>query len=89
VSSFILNVLSAEQALSPSTANTVGAASFVRLFNNTAAAQLVTKQNVTANTANVSFTIASNQEAFLLKTPADTLTANAGVLATSVKVRGG
>ena len=87
MSNFILNVLSTEAAVNTSVANTVSNAPFVRVFNNTAGAVLVTKQ--VANTANVSLTVAAGQEVFLVKAPADTLTSNAasGVVACSVKVR--
>lgn len=90
MASFILNILSTEAAIN-TVASTVSNASFVRIYNGNAAVQIVTKQNVVANTANVSFSVPPGQEFFLLKSPADTLTANASglVVASSVKVRGG
>ena len=75
----IVKVLSSEIALS--TANTVGAASVVRVYNNTAGAVLVTRANgSTIGTV----TLGVGEIVYLQKAPADTLAANVAVRAVSV-----
>jgi hypothetical protein len=85
VGELILKITGVEQSLS-ATANTVGDASFVRLLNSNTGPVVVTQQNVAANTANSTYTLASGGEVFIKKAPIDTLTAAAdGIVAVSVK----
>jgi len=81
----VLKLQGVEITLS-ATANTVGLASFVRVYNATAAAIVLTKQNVVANTANATITVGTLQEVFVNKAPTDTLTSPAALLATPVKL---
>lgn len=75
----LVKILGTEIALS--TANTVGTASVVRVYNNTANPVLVTRANgSTIGTA----TLAAGEIVYLQKAPADTLAANAAVRAVSV-----
>jgi hypothetical protein len=82
----IIRVTGVESTVN-STPNTVGDSSFVRVLNSSAGTALVTQQNVAANTANVSISLAAGKETFLNKAPVDTLTSNvaSGVLAVGIK----
>lgn len=71
--------------ISLSTANTVYGARAVRLVNTTAGAVLITiTAGANTGTANGTFTLRSNSEVIVPKTPTDTITANAAILATPV-----
>lgn len=69
------------QEIALSTANTVSAASVVRVYNNTAGAILITRAN--ASTLGT-VTIAPGEIIYFQKAPAETLAANAAVRAVSV-----
>lgn len=70
------------QEIALSTANTVGSASVVRLFNNSGGAVLITRANGggTIGTA----TIASGEVIYLQKVASDTIASNVAVRAASV-----
>lgn len=75
----MVKIIGTEIALS--TANTVGSASVVRVYNNTAGAVLVTRSNgSTLGTV----TLGVGEIIYLQKSPADTLASNAAVRAVSV-----
>ena len=77
----MVKILGQEIALS--TANTVGSASVVRVYNNTAGAVLVTRANAgTLGTV----TLAAGEIIYFQKAAAETLAANIAVRAVSVAV---
>jgi hypothetical protein len=78
----MIKLLSVEQSCN-TTANTIANGKTVRLFNNTAAAVLITQKD-SANNILGTITIAANSELFIKKTISDTLEANSGILAVSV-----
>ena len=76
----MVKLMGSEIALS--TANTVGTAAVVRLFNNTAGAVLVTLANTGGTIGTV--TLASGAVEYHQKAPADTLASNAAIRAVKV-----
>lgn len=76
----IVKVLGSEIALS--TANTVGTASVVRVYNNTAGAVLVTRANTGGTVGTL--TMGAGEIVYLQKVSSDTLAANIAVRAVSV-----
>jgi hypothetical protein len=85
VGDIILKITGVEEGVT-ATANTIGDASFVRLLNSNTGPVVITQQNVAANTANSTYTLAPGREVFIKKAPIDTLTAAAdGIVAVSVK----
>lgn len=70
------------QEIALSTANTVGSASIVRCFNNTAGPVLITIANGGTTVATV--TLASGVTEYLQKQPAQTIASNAAIRAVSV-----
>jgi hypothetical protein len=75
------------------TANTIGNATLVRAYNNTASYAVITVANPTANTQEnptgnyASFTVGSNNEVYIVKTSTDTIQAN-GVLFVPIAFQG-
>ena len=76
----IVKLLGTEIALS--TANTVGTASVVRVYNNTAGAVLVTRAASGSTVGTV--TLAAGEIIYLQKASSDTIASNAAVRAVSV-----
>lgn len=76
-----LKLIGEERSLS--SANNVGSATLVRVYNDTAGAVLITRSTSGAVTLGTT-TIAANTVEFFVKDSSDTLTANAAVLATPV-----
>jgi hypothetical protein len=68
--------------ISLSTANTIGRASLVRVYNNTAGAVLITYANTTGTIGTM--TMGTNTEKNFTKQPAETLASNAAVLAVAI-----
>lgn len=75
----MVKIMGTEIALS--TANTVGLASVVRVYNNTAGAVLLTRAN---GSTIGTMTLAPGEIAYVQKTTTDTLAANTAVRALSV-----
>lgn len=75
-----VKLIGSEIALS--TANTVGSASLVRLYNNTAAAVLITRANTGGTIGTV--TLASGAVEYYSKVPTDTFASNVAIRAVSV-----
>jgi ClpP class serine protease len=78
--STIVKPIAMQQSLD--TANTVSNAAVVRVHNNTAGVVLITRSS--GGVAVGSITLLANSVEHIQKDPAETLTANAAVLATSV-----
>ena len=72
----VLKIQGVEQTIN-ATANTISGGSNVRVLNKDSGYVLVTVQNVVANVANTSITLAPGASAFIRKSPTDTLTSNA------------
>lgn len=77
----IVKVLSTEIALT--TANTVSAASVVRVLNNNGGAALITRTDSNATVIGT-LTVNANEVIYLQKSPSDTFTSNVSVRATSI-----
>jgi len=75
-----IKIIGSEIALS--TANTVGSASLVRVFNNTAGAVLITRANTTGTIGTC--TLGAGSVEYYAKISSDTLASNVAVRATSV-----
>lgn len=75
-----IKLIASEIALS--TANTVGSASLVRVFNNTAGAVVVTTANASGTIGTC--TVGSNTVEYFIKQPTDTIASNVAVRAVSV-----
>lgn len=80
-------IKTANVEISVTTANTVYGSTLVRLCNITANAILITVGGTSTGTlasSNGTFTVRSQSEAFVKKAPADTIAANAAILASPV-----
>lgn len=75
-----IKVIGSEIALS--TANTVGLASVVRVYNNTAGAVLITRANTGGTLGTL--TLGSGAVEYFTKVPDDTLASNAAVRAVAI-----
>lgn len=76
----MVKIIASEMSLS--TANTVGGAAVVRIFNNTGGSVVVTRANTGGTVGTV--TVATNEVIYLQKQPADTLAAASAVRAVAV-----
>lgn len=71
-----------DQEIALSTANTVGSASLVRVYNNTAGAVLITRAD--GGTTLGTVTMGAGHIEYFVKQPAETLASNAAVRAVAV-----